>query len=155
MASATNMACSVKNTGRLSGRVSRPLVKDGNPWEVRVPAHNVTVPFFGHTESYVDKHGRRHMTWVDTQDVLAVAYDMPVPGYRNKRINTLRLWKSEATDDFDLAEFNQGDYAEAVARKNQAEQITMVLYPNDASENGKELRLRQQYFYLQQVYKIY
>ncbi|WP_028772659.1 glycogen/starch/alpha-glucan phosphorylase [Shewanella waksmanii] len=121
-------------------------LRDGNPWEVRVPAHNVTVPFFGHTESYVDKHGRRHMTWVDTQDVLAVAYDMPVPGYRNKRINTLRLWKSEATDDFDLAEFNQGDYAEAVARKNQAEQITMVLYPNDASENGKELRLRQQYF---------
>ena len=121
-------------------------LKDGNPWEVRVPNHNVTVPFFGHTESYLDKLGRRHVTWVDTQDVQAVAYDMPIPGYRNGRINTLRLWKSEATDDFDLAEFNQGDYTEAVARKNLAEQITMVLYPNDASENGKELRLRQQYF---------
>ncbi|BAJ01047.1 glycogen/starch/alpha-glucan phosphorylase [Shewanella violacea] len=121
-------------------------LKDGNPWEVRVPNHNVTVPFFGHTESYIDKQGRRHVTWVDTQDVKAVAYDMPIPGYRNGRINTLRLWKSEATDDFDLTEFNQGDYTEAVARKNLAEQITMVLYPNDASENGKELRLRQQYF---------
>ncbi|WP_076407953.1 glycogen/starch/alpha-glucan phosphorylase [Shewanella sp. UCD-KL12] len=129
-------------------QIERPdrWLKDGNPWEVRVPNHNVTVPFFGHTESYVDKAGRRHMTWLNTQDVKAVAYDMPVPGYRNGRINTLRLWKSEATDDFDLAEFNQGDYTEAVARKNLAEQITMVLYPNDASENGKELRLRQQYF---------
>lgn len=129
-------------------QVERPdrWLREGNPWEVRVPHHNVTVKFFGHTESYVDKQGRRHMIWVDTQDVLAVAYDMPVPGYRNGRVNTLRLWKAEATDDFDLAEFNQGDYTEAVARKNLAEQITMVLYPNDASENGKELRLRQQYF---------
>lgn len=129
-------------------QVERPdrWLRDGNPWEVRVPNHNVTVPFFGHTESYADKDGRRHVTLNDTQDVMAVAYDMPVPGYRNGRINTLRLWKSEATDDFDLTEFNQGDYTEAVARKNLAEQITMVLYPNDASENGKELRLRQQYF---------
>ncbi|MCE9685203.1 glycogen/starch/alpha-glucan phosphorylase [Shewanella sp. AS16] len=129
-------------------QIERPdrWLRDGNPWEVRLPSHNVTVPFFGHTESHVDKHGRRHMTWNDTHDVLAVAYDMPVPGYRNGRINTLRLWKAEATDDFDLDEFNQGDYSEAVASKNLAEQITMVLYPNDASENGKELRLRQQYF---------
>ncbi len=129
-------------------QVERPdrWLRDGNPWEVRVPNHNVIVPFFGHTESYIDKGGRRNVIWVDTQDVMAVAYDMPVPGYRNGRINTLRLWKSEATDDFDLTEFNQGDYTEAVARKNLAEQITMVLYPNDASENGKELRLRQQYF---------
>ncbi|MCG9720591.1 glycogen/starch/alpha-glucan phosphorylase [Shewanella sp. Isolate7] len=129
-------------------QVERPdrWLRDGNPWEVRVPSHNVTVPFFGHTESYIDRDGKRQYTWVETQDVLAVAYDIPVPGYRNERINTLRLWKSEATDDFDLEEFNQGDYTEAVARKNLAEQITMVLYPNDASENGKELRLRQQYF---------
>ncbi|WP_416305976.1 glycogen/starch/alpha-glucan phosphorylase [Neptunicella sp. SCSIO 80796] len=121
-------------------------LRSGNPWEVRVPVHNVTVPFFGRTESYVDRNGRRHVCWVDTHDVLAVAYDMPIPGYKNQRVNTLRLWKSEATDEFDLDEFNQGDYAEAVARKNLAEQITMVLYPNDSSENGKELRLRQQYF---------
>ncbi|WP_219012284.1 glycogen/starch/alpha-glucan phosphorylase [Shewanella algae] len=121
-------------------------LRDGNPWEVRASQHNVTVPFFGHVQSHVDRDGRRHRAWMDTQDVLAVAYDMPVPGYRNGRVNTLRLWKAEATDEFDLAEFNQGDYTEAVAAKNLAEQITMVLYPNDSSENGKELRLRQQYF---------
>ncbi|WP_250885605.1 glycogen/starch/alpha-glucan phosphorylase [Shewanella jiangmenensis] len=129
-------------------QIERPdrWLKEGNPWEVRLHALAVLVPFFGHTESYVDRAGRRHIQWVGTQDVRAVPHDMPVPGYRNGRINTLRLWKAEATDDFDLEEFNQGDYAEAVARKNLAEQITMVLYPNDASENGKELRLRQQYF---------
>ena len=82
----------------------------------------------------------------NTQDVLAVPYDMPIPGYRNGTVNTLRLWKAAATEEFDLDEFNAGSYTEAVAAKNAAEHITMVLYPNDASENGKELRLRQQYF---------
>ncbi|MDD8058047.1 glycogen/starch/alpha-glucan phosphorylase [Shewanella metallivivens] len=121
-------------------------LRHGNPWEVRIAHKIVTVPFFGHTENYVDKHGRRHHVWTDTQNVLAVPYDVPIPGFNNGRINTLRLWKAEANDEFDLAEFNDGDYAEAVATKNLAEQITMVLYPNDASVNGKELRLRQQYF---------
>ena len=78
--------------------------------------------------------------------MLAIPYDMPIPGYKNQVVNTLRLWKSEATDEFNLIEFNAGSYTEAVAAKNLAEQITMVLYPNDTSENGKELRLRQQYF---------
>ena len=78
--------------------------------------------------------------------MLAVPYDVPIPGYKNNIVNTLRLWKSEATDEFNLTEFNAGSYSEAVAQKNLAEQITMVLYPNDSSENGKELRLRQQYF---------
>ncbi|MDX8402594.1 MAG: glycogen/starch/alpha-glucan phosphorylase, partial [Mariprofundaceae bacterium] len=73
-------------------------------------------------------------------------FDIPIPGYRNGVVNTLRLWKAAATDEFDLGEFNAGSYPEAVAAKNEAEQITLVLYPNDASENGKELRLRQQYF---------
>jgi starch phosphorylase len=77
---------------------------------------------------------------------MAVPYDVPIPGYRNGTVNTLRLWKSKATKEFDLNEFNAGSYADAVAAKNAAEHITMVLYPNDASENGKELRLRQQYF---------
>jgi starch phosphorylase len=84
--------------------------------------------------------------WVDTHDVLAVPFDIPVPGYKNGTVNTLRLWKAEATDVFDLGEFSAGSYPESVAAKNNAELITMVLYPNDASENGKELRLRQQYF---------
>ena len=129
-------------------QVERPdrWLRHGNPWEVRIANRIVTVPFFGHTETYVDKDGRRHHIWTNTQNVLAVPYDMPIPGFNNGRINTLRLWKAEANDEFDLAEFNDGDYAEAVATKNLAEQITMVLYPNDASVNGKELRLRQQYF---------
>jgi glycogen phosphorylase len=86
------------------------------------------------------------MRWVDSRDVLAVPYDVPVPGFRNGTVNTLRLWRASATDEFDLGEFNAGSYPESVAAKNAAEHITMVLYPNDASENGKELRLRQQYF---------
>ncbi|MFC3033818.1 glycogen/starch/alpha-glucan phosphorylase [Pseudoalteromonas fenneropenaei] len=121
-------------------------LREGHPWELSAPEQAVRIKFFGHVEIYKDKNGREHRAWVGTQDVLAVPYDVPVPGYRNEVVNTLRLWKSEATDEFDLSEFNAGSYSEAVARKNLAEQITMVLYPNDASENGKELRLRQQYF---------
>ncbi len=91
--------------------------------------------------------GTPRSRWVGTHDLLAVPYDMPIPGYRNDTVNTLRLWKAAATDVFDLEEFNAGSYPEAVAEKNSAEQISMVLYPNDASENGKELlRLKQQYF---------
>ena len=82
---------------------------------------------------------------MDTQDVLAVPFDTPIPGYQNGTVNTLRLWKATATEQFGLQEFNAGDYAESVAAKNGAENITMVLYPNDANENGKALRLRQQY----------
>ncbi|WP_299004362.1 glycogen/starch/alpha-glucan phosphorylase [uncultured Shewanella sp.] len=121
-------------------------LKGGHPWDVIASNHNVLVPFYGRSEVHIDHEGRHHHAWVDTQDVIAVAYDVPVPGYRNNRVNTLRLWKAQATEGFDLEEFNQGDYTEAVAHKNLAEQITMVLYPNDSSENGKELRLRQQYF---------
>jgi starch phosphorylase len=83
---------------------------------------------------------------VDSHDVLAVPFDTPIPGYRNGTVNVLRLWAAAATDEFDLGEFNAGSYTESVAAKNAAENITMVLYPNDASENGKELRLKQQYF---------
>ena len=121
-------------------------LRDGNPWEIESPENTVRIKFFGYTDYYEDQAGKQRARWVHTQDVLAVPYDVPVPGYRNDIVNTLRLWKSEATDEFDLEEFNAGSYTEAVAAKNLAEQITMVLYPNDASENGKELRLRQQYF---------
>ncbi len=118
----------------------------GNPWEIERQELAVRVRFGGHTEFHTDENGRAHARWVSSHDVLAVPYDMPIPGYRNGTVNTLRLWKSTATDEFDLNEFNAGSYAEAVGAKNAAEHITMVLYPNDASENGKELRLRQQYF---------
>jgi starch phosphorylase len=121
-------------------------LRDGNPWELERPEYTQRIHFGGRTEFYRDENRHLRVRWVDTHDVLAVPYDIPVPGYRNDTVNSLRLWKSSATDEFDLDEFNAGDYSEAVASKNNAEHITMVLYPNDASENGKELRLRQQYF---------
>ncbi|ODB95909.1 glycogen phosphorylase [Candidatus Thiodiazotropha endoloripes] len=116
-------------------------LRDGNPWELERPEYTQQIKFCGRTE-----HINGRVRWVDTQDVLAVPYDLPVPGYRNGTVNTLRLWKAAATDEFNLDEFNAGSYTESVETKNDAEHITMVLYPNDASENGKELRLRQQYF---------
>jgi len=121
-------------------------LRNGNPWEIERPEYTVRIKFGGRSDFLSGTDGRMHVCWVDTQDVLAVPYDMPIPGYRNGTVNTLRLWKAAATEEFDLDEFNAGSYTEAVAAKNAAEHITMVLYPNDASENGKELRLRQQYF---------
>lgn len=121
-------------------------LRDGNPWEIERPEFATRIKFGGHTEYVTDRKGRTHARWADTRDVMAMPYDVPVPGYQNGTVNTLRLWSAAATEEFDLAEFNAGSYTEAVASKNAAEHITMVLYPNDASENGKELRLRQQYF---------
>ncbi|MDZ7583777.1 MAG: glycogen/starch/alpha-glucan phosphorylase [Thiobacillus sp.] len=121
-------------------------LRDGNPWEVERPEYTCRVPFGGHVEHFHDKEGIPRARWADTNDVLAIPFDMPISGYRNQVVNTLRLWKSAATDEFNLDEFNAGSYTEAVQEKNHAEHISMVLYPNDASESGKELRLRQQYF---------
>lgn len=119
---------------------------DGNPWELERAESTRRVKFYGRSELYYDAEGVHHCRWVDTSDVLAVPYDVPIPGYKNRTVNTLRLWKAAATNAFNLNEFNAGGYSEAVAAKNAAEKITMVLYPNDSSENGKELRLKQQYF---------
>ncbi len=121
-------------------------LRDGNPWDLERPEYSQRVCFGGHTEHHQGPGGSVQVRWLGTHDVLAVPYDVPIPGYRNGTVNTLRLWKAAATDEFDLGEFNAGSYPESVASKNDAEHITMVLYPNDASENGKELRLRQQYF---------
>jgi starch phosphorylase len=121
-------------------------LRDGNPWEIERSEFTQRVSFGGRTEHYRDDHGVERVRWVDTRDVLAIPFDMPITGYRNHAVNTLRLWKSTATDVFDLSEFNAGSYTESVQSKNEAEHISMVLYPNDSSENGKELRLRQQYF---------
>ncbi len=121
-------------------------LRNGNPWEIERSEYSQRVHFGGRSEHYRDEHGNQRARWVDTQDVLAIPFDMPISGYRNKTVNTLRLWKAAATDEFNLGEFNAGSYTEAVGAKNSAEHISMVLYPNDSSENGKELRLRQQYF---------
>ena len=118
----------------------------GYPWEFPRPEMRTRVKFYGRSEAYVDSDGVQRYRWSDTHDVIALPYDLPIPGYENGVVNTLRLWKSEATDRFDLGEFNEGSYAESVSQKNAAENITMVLYPNDTSENGKALRLQQQYF---------
>ena len=120
-------------------------LRNGNVWEIERLEYKQRIKFGGRTETHTDEQGNARVCWVDTHDVLAVPFDTPIPGYQNGTVNTLRLWKATATDEFDLQEFNAGDYAEAVAAKNTAENITMVLYPNDANENGKALRLRQQY----------
>lgn len=119
---------------------------DGNPWELERAEYSQRVQFGGCTEYYRDAEGHQRVRWVGTNDVLAIPFDMPISGYQNKTVNTLRLWKATATEEFNLDEFNAGSYTEAVSSKNEAEDISMVLYPNDSSENGKELRLRQQYF---------
>jgi starch phosphorylase len=121
-------------------------LRNGNVWEIKRLEYALRVKFGGHTEVQTDEHGKQRVCWIETNDVLAVPYDTPIPGYRNGRVNTLRLWKAAATKEFDLAEFNAGDYSDSVGSKITAEHITMVLYPNDANENGKELRLKQQYF---------
>lgn len=121
-------------------------LRHGNVWEIERLEYTLPVKFGGHTEIQTDEQGHQRMCWISTEDVLAVPYDTPIPGYKNNTVNTLRLWKAVATEEFNLNEFNAGDYVESVAAKIIAEHITMVLYPNDANENGKELRLRQQYF---------
>ncbi len=121
-------------------------LREGYPWEIERSERARTVKFGGSVKRFRDSLGRMHVDWTDTHDVLAIPYDLPIPGYRNEVVNTLRLWSAAATDEFDLEEFNAGSYTDAVAAKNEAENITMVLYPNAETENGRELRLRQQYF---------
>ena len=134
-------------------------LRDGFPWEIERSEYSQTIRFGGHTRRYTDEAGRVQHEWIDTNDVLAIPFDIPVCGYQNEAVNTLRLWSAAATDEFDLEEFNAGSYADAVAAKNAAENITMVLYPNAATENGQELRLRQQYFLvsasLQDVFRFW
>jgi glycogen phosphorylase len=90
---------------------------------------------------YVNDQGRLSTDWVDTEDVLTLPYDTPIPGYQNGTVNTLRLWSAKATDEFDLSYFNRGDYEGAVEAKAHSETITKVLYPNDNIFEGKELRV--------------
>jgi glycogen phosphorylase len=121
---------------------------DQNPWEIARPDREYPIKFYGRVEAQRDEEGRHHYAWVDTQDVLAMAYDTPVPGYRNGTVNTLRLWAAKATEEFDLSYFIRGDYIAAVQAKTQSETISKVLYPPDHTGSGKELRLKQQYFFV-------
>uniref|UniRef100_A0A8D3C3U7 Alpha-1,4 glucan phosphorylase n=1 Tax=Scophthalmus maximus TaxID=52904 RepID=A0A8D3C3U7_SCOMX len=113
----------------------------GNPWEKARPEYMRPVQFYGRTEHHSDG-----VKWVDTQVVLALPYDTPIPGYRNNVVNTMRLWSAKAPCDFNLKDFNVGGYIQAVLDRNLAENISRVLYPNDNFFEGKELRLKQEYF---------
>ncbi|MEQ2290280.1 hypothetical protein AMECASPLE_001808 [Ameca splendens] len=116
-------------------------LRHGNPWEKARPEYMLPVHFYGRVEETRD--GPK---WVDTQVVLAMPYDTPIPGYMNNTVNTMRLWSARAPNDFNLKDFNVGDYIEAVLDRNLAENISRVLYPNDNFFEGKELRLKQEYF---------
>ncbi len=122
-------------------------LRHGSPWEFGRPEYTVTIKFYGKVNSHTDKHGRLIMDWTDTEDVLAVPYDIPVPGYKNDIVNTLRLWSARSTENFGLEYFNNGDYEKAVYQKIYSENISKVLYPSDNVSQGKELRLKQEYFF--------
>ncbi|KAK5074716.1 Non-essential glycogen phosphorylase [Lithohypha guttulata] len=121
---------------------------DFNPWEF--PRNDVTidVQFYGWVNKYTDDEGKQITSWQDGEIVTAVAYDVPIPGYGTATVNNLRLWSSKASaGEFDFAKFNSGEYENAVADEQRAETISAVLYPNDNMDRGKELRLKQQYFW--------
>ena len=121
-------------------------LKNGYPWEMGRPEYAQHVHFGGHVECRTEK-GRQMWYWVPAETVEGVPYDLPIVGYCNA-VNSLRLWSARAVEDFDLADFNKGDYVNAVETKVLAENLTKVLYPNDNTTAGKELRLRQQYFFV-------
>jgi starch phosphorylase len=112
------------------------------------PEWAVEVKLGGRTERFHDEHGRLRVRWVPERIVSGIPYDTPILGYRTNTANTLRLWRAEAPESFDFAQFNRGDYYGAVNRKIVSENITKVLYPNDEPLQGKELRLEQQYFFV-------
>lgn len=120
----------------------------GNPWEIRQPERTFQVKLGGHTEAYTDEQGRYKVSWIPHRMINGIPYDTPILGYKNNTANTLRLWKAEATESFDFKAFNTGDYIGAVNEKIYSENITKVLYPNDESWQGKQLRLEQQYFFV-------
>jgi starch phosphorylase len=120
----------------------------GNPWEIVRSETSYDVPFGGRTEWQRDEHARDRVRWIPDRVVKGIAYDTPVPGYRVASTNLLRLWKAEATESFDFAAFNVGDYYGAVDEKIASETISKVLYPNDEPEAGKRLRLQQQFFFV-------
>ncbi len=123
-------------------------LKFGNPWEIVRPEKIVAVRFGGEVEQHLAGDGRRVSRWVGGKTVLGVPYDTPIAGYGNATVNTLRLWQARASAEFDLALFNDGDYERSVVAKNDSEVISKVLYPNDQNQAGKELRLKQEYFFV-------
>lgn len=122
-------------------------LQGGNPWEVKKVDLAQEVGFGGRTETIHSPDGAFRVRWIPARVICGIPYDTPIPGYRVNTVNTLRLWSAEAPKSFDFEDFNVGDYIGAVAEKIAAENITKVLYPNDAQYAGKQLRLEQQYFF--------
>ncbi|MEE9450666.1 MAG: glycogen/starch/alpha-glucan family phosphorylase, partial [Ignavibacteriaceae bacterium] len=123
-------------------------LSDGNPWDIMRRRLEFRVKFYGKTKRVETENGEYKYEWIDTEDVLAMAYDVPIPGYGNNTVNNLRLWEAKACKDFSFKDFNAGNYVAAVATKTDSETISKVLYPNDSYLEGKFLRLKQQYFFV-------
>lgn len=123
-------------------------LRNGNPWEISRPQRLYPVRYYGRVLQYIDRRGQIVNEWLETDDVMAMAHDTPIPGYKTNNVNTLRLWSAKATRDFDFSQFNAGDYIAAVRSKTESETISKVLYPNDNRVSGKELRLKQEYFFV-------
>jgi starch phosphorylase len=120
----------------------------GNPWEFPRPEVLFPVKFHGRVVEYHTEHGTARYHWADAEEVMAMAYDTPIPGYGTKTVNNMRLWAAKATRDFQLKYFNEGNYIKAVEDKNESENLSKVLYPDDTTDMGRELRLKQQYFFV-------
>jgi starch phosphorylase len=120
----------------------------GNPWEFPRPEVLFPVKFGGRVVQFKDERGRTRFHWIDTEEVMAMAYDTPVPGFDTNTVNNMRLWAAKASRDFNLKYFNEGNYIKAVQDKNESETLSKVLYPDDTTQMGRELRLRQQYFFV-------
>ncbi|MCI6020781.1 MAG: glycogen/starch/alpha-glucan family phosphorylase, partial [[Bacteroides] pectinophilus] len=123
-------------------------LKDGNPFEIKRPEYSYEVKFGGYVRCYKDEDGRDKFVQEDYRSVIAVPYDMPIVGYGNNVVNTLIIWDAEPVNTFNLESFNKGDYHKAIEQENLAKNIVEVLYPNDNHYAGKELRLKQQYFFV-------
>jgi starch phosphorylase len=120
----------------------------GNPWDFPRPEVLFPVKFGGRVVQFKNDEGRIHFHWIDTEEVMAMACDTPVPGYNTGTVNNMRLWTAKASRDFNLKYFNEGNYIKAVEEKNESENLSKVLYPDDTTIMGRELRLKQQYFFV-------
>ncbi|BAQ62328.1 glycogen phosphorylase [Geminocystis sp. NIES-3708] len=130
------------------GEMPDNWLRFGNPWELPRPDETVPVKLGGYTQGYYDSKGHYRVSWIPERTVLAIPHDTPVPGYKTNTVNPLRLWKAEASEEFNFEAFNAGNYDRAVEEKINSETISKVLYPNDNTPAGKELRLAQQFFFV-------
>ncbi|WP_017295861.1 glycogen/starch/alpha-glucan phosphorylase [Geminocystis herdmanii] len=130
------------------GEMPDNWLRFGNPWELPRPDETVPVKLGGYTQGYYDSKGHYRVSWIPDRTVLAIPHDTPVPGYKTNTVNPLRLWKAEASEEFNFEAFNAGNYDRAVEEKINSETISKVLYPNDNTPAGKELRLAQQFFFV-------